>query len=158
MTDAIFPQIRIMPARFLYPETAEKLLNGICKVGVVRRMTLNGPRLPPTITEGPGRGLANPHPGRKVIHVGGEEFELQVQVGTIILELENPEAIPVIRQVCDEVFTNFSYTLQEGKFMKTQMTTSDYAKYGVIEDERMLGMADPKAKGSRCPIILQGNK
>jgi len=156
MTEAIFPQIRIMPARFLYPETAEKLLNGICKVGVVRRMTLNGPRLPATITEGPGRGLSNPHPGRKVIHVGGEEFELQVQVGTIILELENSEAIPVIRQVCDEVFTNFSYSLQEGKFMKSQMTTSDYAKYGVIEDERMLGMSDPK--GKRCPIILQGNK
>lgn len=145
-----------MPARFLYPETAERLLNGICKAGVVRRMVLNGPRLPATVTEGPGRGLPNPHPGRKVIHVGGEEFELQVQVGTIILELENSEAIPVIRQVCDEVFTNFSYTLQEGKFMKSQMTVSDYAKYGVIEDEKMLGMADPK--GKRCPIILQGNK
>jgi methyl-coenzyme M reductase subunit D len=156
MTEAIFPQIRIMPARFLFPETAEKFLNGICKVGVVRRMTLNGPRLPPTITEGPGRGIANPHPGRKVIHVGGEEFELQVQVGTIILELENSDAIPIIRQVCDEVFSNFSYTLQEGKFMKSQMTVSDYAKYGEIEDERMLGMADPK--GKRCPIILQGTK
>lgn len=145
-----------MPARFLYPETAEKLLNGICKVGVVRRMIINGPRLPPTITEGPGRGLANPHPGRKVIHVGGEEFELHVQVGYIILELENSDAIPVIRQVCDEVFTNFSYTLQEGKFMKSQMTVSDYAKYGVMEDESILGMSDPK--GSRCPIILQGTK
>ena len=145
-----------MPARFLYPETAEKLLNGICKVGVVRRMTINGPRLPPTVTEGPGRGLANPQPGRKVIHVGGEEFELHVQVGYIILELENSDAIPVIRQVCDEVFTNFSYTLLEGKFMKSQMTVSDYAKYGVIEDERILGMSDPK--GKQCPIILQGTQ
>jgi methyl-coenzyme M reductase subunit D len=156
MTDAIFPQIRIVPARFLYPETTEKLLNGICKVGVVRRMTINGPRLPPTVTEGPGRGLANPHPGRKIIHVGGEEFELHVQVGYIILELEHPDAIPVIRQVCDEVFTNFSYNLQEGKFMKSQMTVSDYAKYGVMEDESILGMSDPK--GKRCPIILQGTK
>jgi len=158
MTEAIFPQIRIMPARFLFPETAERLLNAICKVGVVRRMVLNGPRLPATVTEGPGRGLPNPHPGRKVIHVSGEEFELQVQVGTIILELENADAIPTIRQMCDEVFQNFSYTLQEGKFMKSQMTVSDYAKYGVLEDERMLGMADPKAKGSRCPIIIQGTK
>ncbi|HXX54733.1 MAG TPA: methyl-coenzyme M reductase operon protein D [Methanoregula sp.] len=147
-----------MPARFLFPETAERLLNAICKAGVVRRMVLNGPRLPATVTEGPGRGLPNPHPGRKIIHVGGEEFELQVQVGTILLELENADAIPQIRQVCDEVFINFSYTLQEGKFMKSQMTVSDYAKYGVMEDERILGIADPKAKGSRCPIILQGNK
>jgi methyl-coenzyme M reductase subunit D len=158
MTEAIFPQIRIMPARFLYPETAEKFLNGICKEGVVRRMILNGPSLPPTVTEGPGRGLPNPHPGRRIIHVGGEEFELQVQVGTIILELENRDAIPAIRKVCDEVFQNFSYTLQEGKFMKSQMTVSDYAKYGIMEDERILGMADPRAKGSRCPIILQGTK
>jgi methyl-coenzyme M reductase subunit D len=156
MTEAIFPQIRIMPARFLYPETAEKLLNGICKVGVVRRLIINGPRLPPTVTEGPARGAPNPHPGRKIIHVGGEEFELQVQVGYIILELENSDAIPVIRQVCDEVFTNFSYTLQEGRFMKSQMTVSDYAKYGVIDDERILGMSDPK--GKQCPIILQGTK
>ena len=156
MTEAIFPQIRIMPARFLYPETAEKFLNGICKEGVVRRMTLNGPRLPATVTEGPGRGLPNPHPGRRIIHVGGEEFELQVQVGTIILELENRDAIPVIRQVCDEVFVNFSYTLQEGKFMKSQMTISDYAKYGIMEDEQLLGMADPKSKA--CPLILQGTR
>jgi len=148
-----------MPARFLYPETAERFLNGICKEGVVRRMIINGPRLPATVTEGPGRGLPNPHPGRKIIHVGGEEFELQVQVGTIIMELENRDAIPAIRKMCDEVFTNFSYTLQEGKFMKSQMTVSDYAKYGIMEDERILGMADPKAKGSiRCPIILQGTK
>jgi methyl-coenzyme M reductase subunit D len=158
MTEAIFPQIRIMPARFLYAETAEKLLNGICQEGVVRRMIINGPRLPATVTEGPGRGLPNPHPGRRIIHVGGEEFELQVQVGTIILELENRDAIPAIRKVCDEVFTSFSYTLQEGKFMKSQMTVSDYAKYGIMEDEKMLGMADPRAKGSRCPIILQGTK
>ena len=147
-----------MPARFLYPETAERFLNGICKEGVVRRMIINGPRLPATVTEGPGRGLPNPHPGRRIIHVGGEEFELQVQVGTILLELETRDAIPAIRKVCDEVFQNFSYTLQEGKFMKSQMTVSDYAKYGVMEDDRMLGMADAKAKGSRCPIILQGTK
>jgi len=40
--------------------------------------------------------------------------------------------------------------------MKSQMTVSDYAKYGVMEDEMMLGMSDPK--GTRCPIILQGTK
>jgi methyl coenzyme M reductase subunit D len=40
--------------------------------------------------------------------------------------------------------------------MKSQMTVSDYAKYGEIQDKEMLGMSDPK--GSRCPIILQGTK
>jgi methyl coenzyme M reductase subunit D len=41
--------------------------------------------------------------------------------------------------------------------MKSQMTVSDYAKYGETEDKEMLGMSDPK-KGSRCPIILQGTQ
>ena len=46
-------------------------------------MVLNGPRLPATVTYGPAKGLANPHTMRKTIHVGDQELELQVHVGTI---------------------------------------------------------------------------
>jgi methyl-coenzyme M reductase subunit D len=156
MTEAIFPQVRIVPNRLLFPETVEKLLNGICEVGGVRRIVLNGPRLPATVTEGPGRGLPNPHAARKVIRVTDKEMELQVQVGFVVLELWDRETIPKLREVCDRTFTGFGYNLQEGKFMKSQMTTSDYAKYGIMEDEQLLGMADPKSKA--CPLILQGTR
>ena len=156
MTEAIFPQVRIVPNRLLFPETVEKLLNGICEVGGVRRIVLNGPRLPATVTEGPGRGLPNPHAARKVIRVTDKEMELQVQVGFIVLELWDSEFIPKLREVCDRIFKDFGYNLQEGKFVKSQMTISDYAKYGIMEDEQLLGMADPKSKV--CPLILQGTR
>jgi methyl-coenzyme M reductase subunit D len=156
MTEAIFPQVRIVPNRLLFPETVERLLNAICEVGGIRRMVLNGPRLPATVTEGPGRGLPNPHAARKAIRVADKEMELQVQVGYIVRELWDREIIPKLREVCDQTFTGFGYNLQEGKFMKSQMTTSDYAKYGIMEDEQLLGMADPKSKV--CPLILQGTR
>ena len=156
MTEAIFPQVRIVPARLLFPETSERLLNAICEVGGIRRMVLNGPRLPATVTEGPARGQPNPHKARKVIRVADKEMELQVQVGYVVLELWDSETIPKLREVCDRIFTDFGYTLQEGKFMKTQMTISDYAKYGIVEDDQLLGMADPKSK--TCPLILQGTR
>ena len=156
MTEAIFPQVRIVPNRLLFPETVEKLLNAICEVGGIRRMVLNGPRLPATVTEGPGRGLPNPHAARKVIRVTDKEMELQVQVGFIVLELWDHETIPRLREVCDRIFKDFGYNLQEGKFVKSQMTISDYAKYGIMEDEQLLGMADPKSKV--CPLILQGSR
>ncbi|HZD42747.1 MAG TPA: methyl-coenzyme M reductase operon protein D [Methanomicrobiales archaeon] len=153
MTEAIYPQCKIVPARYLKPETVERLLNEICKVGGIRRMILNGPRLPATVPYGPARGLPNPHEGRKVIHVAGEEFELQIQVGSVTLELESRDSIPALKEACDRVFTNFPYNLLEGRYMKSQMTITDYAKYGPEADEKMLGITDPKSKG--CPIILQ---
>ena len=94
MTEATFPQCRIVTERLLNPETTERLLNQICSVAGVRRMVLNGPRLPATITYGPAKGLANPHTMRKTIRVGDEELELQVHVGTILLELENRDDHP----------------------------------------------------------------
>jgi methyl-coenzyme M reductase subunit D len=93
---------------------------------------------------------------RRSIKVGEQDFELQVHVGTILLELENRDVIPALRTACDEVFTNFPYRLTEGRYMKTEPTIVDYAKYGPNADRDMLGLVDP---GSRAgPIILQGYK
>lgn len=156
MTEAIYPQVKIVTERLLKPETTERLLNEICSVGGIRRMILNGPRIPATIPSGPARGLANPHAGRRLIHVLGNAFELQVQVGTVILELEDCDRIPALKEACDRIFKDFSYNIIEGRFMKSQMTVSDYAKYGPDVDERILGVNEYKTKG--CPIILQGLK
>ena len=40
--------------------------------------------------------------------------------------------------------------------MKTQATTSDYAKYGPNADELLLGLVDPKSR--KGPVILQGSR
>jgi methyl-coenzyme M reductase subunit D len=158
MTDAIYPQCRIVPARFLKPDTAEEVLNRIVRVGGILRMSINGPSIPATVPYGPARGKPNPHPDRKTIRVGDQDVELRVQVGIIILELEDESYIPAIREAVDEVFAekDFSCIVQQGRFMKTQPTMSDYAKYGPDADKEILGLVDPRRKDG--PIIIQGTK
>ncbi|MFA6362726.1 methyl-coenzyme M reductase operon protein D [Methanoregula sp.] len=156
MTEATFPQCRVVTERLMNPETVERLLNNLLKAGGIRRMVLNGPRLPSTVTYGPAKGMANPHVMRKTIHVGTEEIELQVHVGTILLELENREAIPALQTACDETITAFTCRIQEGKFMKTSPSLVDYAKYGPNADKDILGLSDPKSHTG--PTIIQGIK
>jgi methyl-coenzyme M reductase subunit D len=156
MTEATFPQCRISTERLLNPETTERLLNTIVTIPGIRRMVLNGPRLPATIPYGPAKGLANPHPMRKTIRVGDQEFELQVHVGTILLELECREVIPALKTAIEPIFTNFTFRVQEGRYMKTEPSLVDYCKYGPNADKDLLGLADPKSKSK--PVILQGIK
>jgi methyl-coenzyme M reductase subunit D len=156
MTDTTFPQCRIVSFRLLNPETVERLLNKFFSIHGIRRMVLNGPSLPAIVPYGPSKGISNPHEMRRSIKVGNQDFVLQVHVGTILLELENRDVIPALRAACDEVFTNFPYRLNEGRYMKTEPTLVDYAKYGPYADRDILGLVDP---GSRTgPIILQGYK
>ena len=156
MTEATFPQCRIVTERLLNPETTEHLLNKLIELPGIRRMVLNGPRLPVTITYGPAKGLANPHSMRRSIHVGDQEVDLQVHVGTVLLEIENRDVIPALKTACEQVFTHFSFRIQEGKFMKTEPSLVDYCKYGPDADKSILGMADPSSKSR--PIIIQGIK
>jgi len=156
MTEATFPQCRIITERLLNPETTERLLNKVVSVAGVRRMVLNGPRLPLTVPYGPAKGQANPHPMRKTIHVGDQEIPLQVHVGTVLLEIENKDVIPALKTAIEPVFTDFTFRIQEGKYMKTEPSLTDYCKYGPNADKAMLGLADPSSKSR--PIILQGLK
>jgi len=156
MTEATFPQCRIVTERLLNPETTERLLNKLVDIPGIRRMVLNGPRLPATITYGPAKGIANPHVMRRTIHVGDQEVDLQVHVGTVLLELENHEVIPALKAACEQVFTQFTFRIQEGKFMKTEPSLVDYCKYGPDADKSILGLADPSSKSR--PTIIQGIK
>jgi len=144
MTDTTFPQCRIAGERLLNPDTVERLLNKLCSICGVRRMIINGPR------------LSTAHEMSKVIKVGNQEIQLEVHVGTIILELENRDVIPALKAACDEIFTKFSYRLQEGRFMKTEASLVDYAKYGPDADKDLLGLSDPKSRSG--PVILQGSR
>ncbi|MDD1703964.1 MAG: methyl-coenzyme M reductase operon protein D [Methanoregula sp.] len=156
MTEATFPQCRIITERLLNPETTEKLLNRLVLIPGIRRMILNGPRLPATVPYGPAKGCPNPHPMRKVICIGDQSIELQTHVGTILLEIESREIIPALQSACEEVFTSFSFRIQEGRYMKTEPSLVDYAKYGPHADKTIIGMVDPKSRSG--PVILQGIK
>ena len=156
MTEATFPQCRISAERLLNPETTECLLNKLIEVPGIRRMLLNGQRLPATVPYGPTKGQPNPHPMRRKIHIGDQEVELQVHVGNVLLELENRENIPALKSACESVFTDFTFRLQEGRFMKTEPSLADYCKYGPNADEDIIGMDDPKSHSK--PVIIQGIK
>ncbi len=154
MTDAIYPQVRVAPVRLLNPETVEQLLNRLAANPGIRRILLKGQSIPVTVPYGPARGAPNPHSRRQTINVLGEEVQLNTHVGTIDMELESADVLPSIRAACEEVFTKFSFSILEGRFMKTQPTVSDYAKYGPNADEILLGLVDPKSR--KGPVILQG--
>jgi len=156
MTEATFPQCRIDSERFMNPETTELLLNRIISVPGVRRMVLNGPRLPATVPYGPAKGSANPHPMRKTIKVGDQEMELQVHVGTVLLELESSDIIPALKAAIEPVFRNFSCRVKEGRFMKTEPSFVDYCKFGPNADKDMIGLTDPSSRSR--PVIIQGTK
>ena len=157
MTQSQYPQCRAVPLRMLSPVTAEKFLNEVVKVQGIRRMTINGPSLPALVPYGPARGEINDNSHRRIIKVCGEDYLLHVQVGAILLELEDASVIPLVKAACDEVFADkFPYGITEGTYMRSNMTTTDYAKYGIVDDKRILGMSDPKSK--QRPIILQGTK
>jgi len=156
MTEATLPQCRIDSQRFMTPETTERLLNCIISIPGVRRMVLNGPRLPATVPFGPAKGSANPHPMRKTIKVGDQEMELQVHVGTVLLELESSDIIPALKAAIELVFRNFSCRVKEGRFMKTEPSLVDYCKFGPNADKDMIGLTDPSSRSR--PVIIQGTK
>ena len=93
---------------------------------------------------------------RKAIHVGDQEVPLQVHVGTVLLELEDRDVVPALQAAIEPVFTDFTFRIQEGRFMKTEPSLVDYCKYGPDADKEMLGLADPNSKSR--PIIIQGIK
>lgn len=156
MADAEFPQCRIVTERLLKPETVEKILNKLAVIPGIRRIVINGPSIPQKVPYGPARGQDNPHSGKATIRVGETDVDLRVQVGTILLELETRDIVQQIEMACKEVFTNFSYSVKEGKFMRSTPTQVDYAKYGPNVNEIMLGLVDPKNKTG--PTLIQGHK
>jgi len=156
MAEAELPQCRIVTERFLNPETVEKILNKLVVIEGILRIIINGPSIPQHVPYGPARGLPNPHSDRKRIRVAESDVDLQVQGGTILLELETRDIIPRIDEGGREGFTNFTYGLKEGKFMRSTPTQTDYAKYGPEVDEIMIGLVDPKNKTG--PILIQGTK
>jgi len=156
MADAEFPQCRIVTERLLKPETVEKILNKLVVIPGIRRIVINGPNIPQKVPYGPARGLENPHSDRATIRVGETDVDLRVQVGTFLLELETRDLVPLIEEACKEVFTNFTYAVKVGRFMKSTPTQVDYAKYGPNANEIMLGLVDPKNKTG--PTLIQGNR
>ena len=146
--------IKIVPYRFLKPETSEKVLNAIFELNGIIRGIVHGPSLPKTVYYGPARGTPVNHQYRKKINVKGQDIDLRLLIGEIVLTVDVKllnEIMESIEKILDETLS-FKYILIIGIFTKTQITVSDYLKYGTnfenVIDERYIGMVDSRARSS----------
>ena len=146
--------IKVVPYRFLKPETSERVLNRIFELDGIVRGILHGPSLPKTVYYGPARGTPVNHQYRKSITVKGQNIDLRLLIGEIILTID----VKLLNEIMESIETildgtlNFKYILMIGIFSKTQITVSDYLKYGTnfesSIDERYIGMVDSRARSS----------
>jgi methyl-coenzyme M reductase subunit D len=147
-------QVEIVPNRYLMPATAQKLLSEIYENGGIVRIMIHGPNLPRSVPYGPGRGTPIDENRNLLIEVGGQAFELSVKVGRIRLELEAEKYFDGLKAACERALP-FSFNIRRGKFFHTKQTLTDYAKFGNVEDKRLLGLIDPKAKRNRLAILSE---
>ncbi len=147
-------QVEIVPSRYLMPATAQALLNEIYRNGGIIRIMIHGPNLPRSVPYGPGRGVPIEENRDLLIEVGGQAFELSVKVGRIRLELESEKYFAGLKAACERALP-FSFQIRRGKFFHTRPTLTDYAKFGKVEDKRILGLIDPKAKKDRLAILSE---
>jgi len=140
--------IEIFPHRLLNVDTAERLLNDLDRVKGIHRMLIHGPRLPP-VREG--------HPDRRTMTISGEEVEVQVKPGRILLEIESEEVIEDVREICEDHLP-FGYNIHIGHFIRKQKTVSDKLKYGEELDkipDEMVGLTDQNAQLSERAKVLK---
>ena len=147
-------QVEIVPSRYLMPATAQKLLNAIYENGGIVRITIHGPNLPRSVPYGPGRGAPIEENRDLLIEVAGQAFELCVKVGRIRLELESEKYFDGLKAACERALP-ISFQIRQGKFFHTRQTITDYAKFGNVEDTRILGLIDPRAKKDRMAILSE---
>ena len=147
-------QVEIVPSRYLMPATAQKLLNAIYENGGIVRIMIHGPNLPRSVPYGPGRGAPIEENRDLLIEVAGQAFELCVKVGRIRLELESEKYFDGLKAACERALP-ISFQIRRGKFFHTRQTITDYAKFGKVEDTRILGLIDPRAKKDRMAILSE---
>jgi len=125
------PEILIFPNRLLMADTTEKLLNRVYEVPHVRQINIAGEGLPAVLGSGPGKGLPNEHPERRVITVKGKQVELRLLVGRVFVEIDDidylQQALEEIEAICNDILP-FGFNLEVGRYSKYRPTVTDYKK------------------------------
>lgn len=153
--------IKIIPNRYLKPNTTEKILNELYELDGQQRVLIHGPSIPLKVFYGPGKGHDVNHTDRKEINVKGNIIELRVMVGEIVVTvdmakfndfMDNLENVLENNMPCD-------YSVLVGIFTRTKSTISDYLKYGnnfeEVIDDRYIGLVDSRAKTSETVNVIK---
>ena len=139
--------IEIFPHRLLSADTTEKLLNNLEEIEGVKRMVIQGQGLPQT----------EDNPDRRVITILGEEVDLQVKTGRVLMEIEDEAVIEQVKIICEDHLP-FGYNIHVGTFIRKQKTVTDDMKYGEAADEipeEMFGLTDQNAQLSERATIIK---
>jgi methyl-coenzyme M reductase subunit D len=142
--------IEIFPHRLLSADTTERLLNDLENVEGIKRIVIQGQRLP----------SEEINPERRNITIKGEEIDLQVQTGRVLMDIEDEEIIDEIRSICEGNLP-FGFNIHVGTFIRKQKTVSDGIKYGETLDEisdEMVGLTDQNAQLSERATIIKKEK
>lgn len=143
--------IQIFPYRILSADTTENLLRDLDEIEGIHRMVLQGQRLPAAEVG---------HPDRRVITIKGEEIDLQVKTGRILMEISDEAVIEKVKEV-SEPHLPFGFDIYAGTFIRKEKTVSDKLKYGEkLEDipDEMVGLTDQTAHLSKRATILRSKK
>jgi methyl-coenzyme M reductase subunit D len=142
--------IEIFPHRLLSAETTERLLNDLEGIEGIKRIVIQGQRLPP-------KEINENH---RTIILKGEEIDLQVQTGRILMDIEDEEIIEDIRTICEDHLP-FGFNIHLGTFIRKQKTVTDNIKYGEALKqipEEMVGLTDQNAQLSERATIIKREK
>lgn len=140
--------IQIFPYRILSADTTEKLLRDLDEVEGVHRIVLQGERLPPK---------ESGHPDRRAITVKGQEIDLQIKTGRILIEISDEAVIEKVKEL-SEPHLPFGFDIYAGTFIRKEKTVSDNLKYGEKLDEipdEMVGLTDQTAHLTKRATILK---
>jgi len=136
-------QLEIFPERLLNVETAQKLIDELNKISGIRRMVVYGPGIPKDDPKDLLEGKFEPK--KKYLNILGEQVELSVQVGRLWVEVEDINIKQKIKEACEKALP-MQFEINEGMFLRTRKTVTDYARKGGNVDDISLGMFDPKSK------------
>jgi methyl-coenzyme M reductase subunit D len=139
--------IEIFPHRLLSADTTESLLNALDEIEGVNKIVLQGQRLP----------SEDINQDRKKISIKGEEIDLQVKTGRVLMEIDNEEIIDEVRVKCEDNLP-FGFNVHVGTFIRKHKTVSDQLKYGeALSDlpDEMVGLTDQNALLKERATILK---
>jgi methyl-coenzyme M reductase subunit D len=147
--------IEIFPHRLLSAETTERLLNDLEGIEGIKRIVIQGQRLPP-------KEVNQEH---RTITLKGEEIDLQIQTGRILMDIEDEgiideSIIEDIRSICEDHLP-FGFNIHVGTFIRKQKTVTDNLKYGKALNKiskDMVGLTDQNAQLSERATIIKRNK
>ncbi|MGA2676641.1 MAG: methyl-coenzyme M reductase operon protein D [Methanobacterium sp.] len=147
--------IEIFPHRLLSADTTEGLLNNLEGIEGIKRIVIQGQRLPPK----------DVNQEQRTITLKGEEIDLQIQTGRILMDIEDEgiideSIIEDIKSICEDHLP-FGFNIHVGTFIRKQKTVTDNLKYGKALNKiskDIVGLTDQNAQLSERATIIKRNK